>query len=134
MSDEVEYPGADLGLPRTGMGSVATIGSRVMALVIDCVLAGLITWVFTAPELPRNWSLLTLFIVYTVSSGFVGRTPGMTMMGLGLAAEVEGKPLGLPKAALRTALLMLLIPAVLIDQDRRGLHDKAAGTVVVNAR
>ena len=32
---------------------------------------------------------------------------------------------------LRTALLGFLIPAVVWDRDRRGLHDKAAGTVVV---
>ena len=32
---------------------------------------------------------------------------------------------------LRTILLGFLIPAVVWDRDRRGLHDKAAGTVVV---
>jgi uncharacterized RDD family membrane protein YckC len=36
-------------------------------------------------------------------------------------------------AALRTALLMLLIPALISDRDGRGLHDRAAGTVVVRA-
>ncbi|WP_134324444.1 RDD family protein [Cumulibacter soli] len=131
---EVEYPGADLGLPRTGMASVATIGSRVGALVIDCLLAGAITWVFTAPEFPRNWSLLSLFLIYTLTTAFFGRTPGMTMVGIGLASEFEGQRLGLVKAAIRTVLLMLLIPGILMDQNRRGLHDKAAGTVVVNAR
>lgn len=131
---EVEYPGAGLGLPRTGAASVATIGARFGALVIDCLIAGALTWIFTAPELPRNWSLLTLFLLYTLSTAFFGRTPGMTFVGIGLASEVEGQRLGLAKAALRTLLLMLLIPAVILDQDRRGLHDKAAGTVVVNAR
>lgn len=131
---EVEYPGADLGLPRTGMASVATIGSRVGALLIDCLIAGAVTWVFTAPELPRNWSLLSFFVIYTVSTAFFGRTPGMTFVGVGLASKVEGQRLGLPKAAIRTILLMLLIPAIILDQDRRGLHDKAAGTTVVNAR
>jgi uncharacterized RDD family membrane protein YckC len=29
---------------------------------------------------------------------------------------------------------MLLIPALISDRDRRGLHDKAAGTVVVRTR
>lgn len=131
---EVEYPGADLGLPRSGLASVATIGSRVGALLIDCLLAGALTWVFTAPELPRNWSLVTLLVVYTLSTAFLGRTPGMMFVGIGLASEVEGQRLGLAKALVRTVLLLLLIPAVILDQNRRGLHDKAAGTIVVNAR
>lgn len=131
---EVEYPGADLGLPRTGMASVATIGSRIGALLIDCLLAGALTWIFTAPELPRNWSLLTFFLIYTVTTAFFGRTPGMTFMGIGLGSKIEGQRLGLLKATVRTILLMLLIPAVILDQDRRGLHDKAAGTVVINGR
>ena len=131
---EVEHPGADLGLPRTGVGSVATIGSRLGALLIDCLLAGVLTWAFTAPDLPQNWSLLTLLLGYTLSTAFFGRTPGMTFVGIGLASEIEGRPLGLPKATVRTVLLLLLVPAVLLDQDRRGLHDKAAGTIVVNAR
>lgn len=131
---EVEYPGADLGLPRTGAASVATIGSRLGALLLDCLLAGALTWVFTAPQLPQNWSLVTLFVLYTISTAFFGRTPGMTFVGIGLASKIEGQRLGLPKAAVRTVLLMLLVPAVLLDQDRRGLHDKAAGTIVVNAR
>lgn len=131
---ELEYPGARIGLPREGMGSVASYGSRFLALVLDCLIAGAITWVFTAPEAPRNWSLITLFVIYTVSTAFLGRTPGMTFAGIGLASEVEGRPLGLPKAALRTVLLMLLIPAVVVDQNRRGMHDKVAGTIVINAR
>jgi hypothetical protein len=28
-------------------------------------------------------------------------------------------------------LLLLVVPAVIYDRDRRGLHDKAAGCVVV---
>jgi len=32
---------------------------------------------------------------------------------------------------LRTVLLAALVPAVVWDRDRRGLHDRAAGTVVV---
>jgi len=34
-------------------------------------------------------------------------------------------------ALVRTLLLGLVIPAVVTDDDGRGLHDRAAGTVVV---
>ena len=134
MTTELEYPGVTLGLPRAGLGSAASYGSRFLALVIDCLLSGAITWAFTAPAAPRNWSLITLFVLYTGTTAIIGRTPGMMLAGIGLASEVEGKRLGLLKAATRTALLMLLVPAVIVDQNRRGLHDKVAGTIVVNAR
>ena len=38
---------------------------------------------------------------------------------------------GLLRAAARTALLLLVVPAVVQDGDGRGLHDRAAGTVIV---
>ena len=40
---------------------------------------------------------------------------------------------GLRAAAPRFVLLCLLIPALISDRDGRGLHDQAAGTVVVRA-
>jgi len=38
---------------------------------------------------------------------------------------------GLWRPAVRTVLLSLPIPALIWDRDQRGLHDKAAGTVLV---
>jgi uncharacterized RDD family membrane protein YckC len=46
--------------------------------------------------------------------------------GSGYAAQV-----GLLGGAIRAFLLCLVIPAVVYDRDRRGLHDKAAQTIVV---
>jgi uncharacterized RDD family membrane protein YckC len=34
-------------------------------------------------------------------------------------------------AIVRTVLLMLLVPALIWDKDRRGLHDRIAQTVVI---
>ena len=36
-------------------------------------------------------------------------------------------------ATIRQVLLLMLIPALVTDSDRRGLHDKASGVVVVNS-
>jgi hypothetical protein len=33
----------------------------------------------------------------------------------------------------RTLLLIVVIPAVVWDADQRGLHDKAAGTVLIRS-
>ena len=126
------YPGQKLGLPQEGPASVATYGRRVAAFVIDALIAAAITWIFTVPELPQNWSLLTFFVVCTLSSALLGCTPGMAAMRIRLAGDREGKRLGLWRAAVRTALTMVVIPAVISDSDRRGLHDKAVGTTVVS--
>jgi hypothetical protein len=48
--------------------------------------------------------------------------------------RLDGRPLGVVRAALRTVLLLLLVPALIWDRDGRGLHDKAADSVVVVAR
>lgn len=126
------YPGQKLGLPEAGPASVATYGRRVAAFVIDALIAAAITWIFTVPEPPRNWSLLTFFVMCTLSSALLGRTPGMAAMRIRLASNREGKRLGLWRAAARTVLTMVVIPAVISDGDRRGLHDKAVGTTVVS--
>jgi hypothetical protein len=41
---------------------------------------------------------------------------------------------GLPRALLRTVLLFFLVPAVITDTDRRGLHDRATGVIVLRYR
>lgn len=131
---QATYPGSELGLPESGPGSLATIGRRVGAVVLDCLIAAALTWPFTAPELPRNWSLVGFFVLYVATTWWFGRTPGMMLTGLRLGVEGKGQSLGLLKAVVRTVLLMLLLPAVLMDGNRRGFHDKAAGTVVVTDR
>jgi hypothetical protein len=44
---------------------------------------------------------------------------------------LAGGYLGLWRPLVRTLLLCLGIPALIWDRDQRGLHDKAAGTVLV---
>ena len=39
----------------------------------------------------------------------------------------------LGRALVRTALLCLLVPAVVFDRDGRGLHDRLTDTAVVRA-
>lgn len=126
------YPGQKIGLPQEGPSSIASYGRRVAAFVIDALISAAITWIFTVPNLPQNWSLLTFFVIYTLSSAFLGRTPGMAIMRIRLATDREGKQLGLWRAAVRTVLTMIVIPAVISDLDRRGLHDKAVGTTVIS--
>ena len=45
--------------------------------------------------------------------------------------RLDGRPVGPLWALVRTALLLVVIPALLWDRDYRGLHDRATHTVVV---
>lgn len=126
-------PGVRLGLPESGPGSIAPWGPRIGAILLDALIAGLVAWLFTQPELPRNWSLLSFFVLYAVSSALFGRTLGMAALRLRLAFTKEGSSIGLPRAVLRTVMVMLLVPAVIVDRDRRGLHDRVTDTAVVRA-
>ena len=135
-------PGERYGLPETGVGAVAGLGRRLLGFVVDCVVAALITSPFVqvhlaspnATQSASYWSLLTWFVITVIGTGFFGTTPGMVLAGIRVA-RIDGRPmLGPWRAAIRAILVMLIVPAVIWDADRRGLHDKAAGTIVLAAR
>jgi hypothetical protein len=48
-----------------------------------------------------------------------------------LAHPRPGARLALWRAVVRTGLLVLLVPALIVDADGRGLHDRLTGTAVV---
>ena len=126
--------GASLGLPPSGPGSLASFGTRVVAYLVDAIAAALVAGLFTAPSLPGNWSLLSFALLYCGSLVAVGQTPGMRLLGLRLAHPRQGQRLALWRAVVRTGLLMLLVPALLVDADGRGLHDRLTDTAVVHER
>lgn len=129
-----DWRGARLGLPEAGPNSVSSTGRRALALLIDCVLAGFVAFLFTRPALPENWSLVSWYLIGVISVSFFGFTPGMFALGIRVA-RIDGTTMvGVPRALLRTALVLLIIPAVVWDVDNRGLHDKLVGTVVVRSR
>jgi hypothetical protein len=126
--------GASLGLPGSGPGSLASFGTRVVAYFVDAGIAALVAALFTAPALPGNWSLLSFGLIYVVTLVAFGQTPGMRLLGLRLAHPREGQRLAVWRAVVRTALLMLLVPALIVDADGRGLHDRLTDTAVVRER
>jgi uncharacterized RDD family membrane protein YckC len=46
---------------------------------------------------------------------------------------VDGKPIGFVWALVRTILLLAVVPALITDRDLRGLHDRAANTIVIRS-
>lgn len=131
---EGSWPGESLGLPEQGPGSVAPLGARALAFVIDIVLAALVAGLFTAPELPRNWSLLSWFVMTAGMVAFFGFTPGMAVLGIRVARVDGASMVGVIRAVPRTVLTGLVLPAVAVNADGRGWHDRAFGTVVVRTR
>ncbi len=123
--------GASLGLPADGPGSLAPFGTRVGAFLVDAVGSALVAGVFTAPGLPGNWSLLAFAVVTVATLIAFGQTPGMRLLGLRLAHPEPGKRLAPWRGVVRTALLLLLVPALVVDANGRGLHDRLTDTAVV---
>jgi uncharacterized RDD family membrane protein YckC len=126
--------GASLGLPAAGPGSLATFQSRVGAFLIDGIGSAFVAGLFTAPDFPGNWSLVAFVAITILTLVLVGQTPGMRLLGLRLAHPRQGQRLALWRAVVRTALLMTLVPALIVDADGRGLHDRLTDTAVVRDR
>jgi len=138
---ENTYPGERLGLPESGSGSIARPGRRIAALFIDYLASSLIATAFLGYDqfaLPSDAGItmsapMTVFAVLNVLFlPTIGGTPGHRIMGLRIQL-VHGGWVGLWRPIVRTLLLLVVIPAAVWDADQRGLHDKAAGTVLLRA-
>ena len=119
------------GLPETGPGSVAPAGPRLGAFLVDVVLSSLVAALFTAPDLPRNRSLLVFAVLYFGFTVLVGQTPGMRLLKLRVVRLDRKAPVGTWRAALRTLGVILVIPALFRDREGRSLHDRLTQTAVV---
>ena len=132
------HPGARLGLPASGPNSVARFGRRLAALAIDVATAALIGYAFfhstdpvTGVLVADPWATNIVFAaVQILFIPTIGGSPGHRIMGLRLA-RLGGGWVGVGRPVVRTALLFLIIPVLVWDADHRGLHDKAAGTVLL---
>ncbi|SFS05205.1 RDD family protein [Microbacterium sp. cf046] len=128
-ADAQSFPGERLGLPQTGAGSIARLGRRVAALFIDYGAAYLISGFFGWDPL----AILAIFaLIQIVFIPTLQGSPGHRILGMRVI-RVDGSWVGLWRPIIRTALLIIVIPAVIWDADQRGLHDRAAGTVLVRA-
>lgn len=139
MPDSEVFPGRRLGLPAEGRGSVAGYGQRIAALVIDWVVALLVASAFVGGDVWTGegaalWApLVVLLAELTLLDGLLGYSIGRRVLSIAVVRVDGGHPVGLQRAFMRSILLCLAIPALVNDDDRRGLHDRAAGTVVVRA-
>jgi len=100
---------------------------RVAALLIDWLLSMLIAYWLTRSQF---WTIAVFAVETYVLTALTGLTVGKRLLGI-RAVRVSGGPIGFGWSLVRTAILLTAIPALLTDRDLRGLHDRAADTIVV---
>lgn len=110
---------------------MAPVAPRLGAFLIDIISSALVAGIFTAPELPRNRSLLVFAVVYFGFTVLVQQTPGMRLLKLRVVRVDRSAPIGLWRALVRTAGVVLLVPALLRDRHGRSLHDRLTHTAVI---
>jgi hypothetical protein len=126
--DGWRWPGERLGLPESGPRSIARAGRRIGALVIDWGLSVLLSVAFFHYDAFATLGIfaLTQVVFLTLVSGSVGQVAFRLRV-----VPVAGGWIGVWRPLVRTLLLCVVVPALIWDRDQRGLHDKAAGTVLV---
>jgi hypothetical protein len=135
-ADTQRWPGERLGLPESGRGALAGWGRRLSALVIDWFGSLMVVSVFVGTDLwsgrgAVQWAPLLVFaaqrwLLTSLANGSAGQLLTRTRV-----LRVGGTPLGPGRALVRTVLLCLVIPPVVYNRDRRGLHDLAVDSVTV---
>ena len=132
------YPGQRFGLPKQGIGSVARMGRRIIALTLDWTAAILVTHL-VFPTLvygSEGFAAATLGIFAAevlLLTSTTGASFGYKIAGIKLIS-VSASRISFLKVLARTGLLCLVVPALIWDRDGRGLHDKAVGTITMRAK
>jgi uncharacterized RDD family membrane protein YckC len=130
-ADQPEFVrGERLGLPAEGPGRVAGVGARLGAFLIDTILCAAVAWTVARDPV---WTTPIFAVEAFVLTALTGGSVGQLARGLRVV-RVDRRPVGWARAGLRTALLVVLIPALIWDRDGRGLHDRLAGSVIIHTR
>jgi uncharacterized RDD family membrane protein YckC len=130
------YSGETLDMPERGPGSLARMGRRLAALLVDWLLAyGLAALGMTLGLISLRLLSSAVLVIWLVLGVLAVRlfefTPGQFALGLRVASVDDRLHVGLGRAAVRGAMIALVIPALFVDVDGRGLHDRLTGTAVV---
>lgn len=131
-----KWPGEKLGLPEKGSGSLASVMRRSVGVIIDWIVAWIVAGflnMFTDSLGDTATLTLILFVVFGVVSVWLfARTPGQTVLGMGVARiDVPGARVGFLRALARSVLTAFILPAAMVDSDGRGMHDRGTGTSVI---
>lgn len=121
------WPGDLLGLPQHGPASMATAARRAGALMIDWALALVVSNLAFAGDAIAT--LLVFAAMHVVGLTLLATTVGKALCRIQVVREGTGGTAPVHRVLIRTALLCLVLPAVVVGPDGRGMHDRVAGTV-----
>ena len=114
-------------------GQVAGLGRRLLAITIDWFACLFIAKIVAptlqlgeAPFLP----LAIFFLEVSLFTWFFAASFGQRLLGIEVIA-IDGRRLMLWRIAVRTVLVCLVLPAVIYDNQGRGLQDRAVGSVAI---
>jgi len=118
-----------------GENSYASVARRLGALAIDWFASlGIAVLVFREfPYGTPESMLITTVIFYVeivVFTFLLGSSFGQKLLRLRVV-NLYGGRLTFWRIILRTALIILVIPALVMDPDGRGLHDRIVGSRVI---
>ena len=124
--------------PDSGPGSIATFGARLLSFLVDGILADVIGLIINGGPHTSNRQNLSVYLAFLlleiVFVTLASQTPGMRIAGIAVVrADGQGRP-KLRWVLVRTLLLAVVAPALVIDADGRAMHDRAAGTVMLRVR
>jgi uncharacterized RDD family membrane protein YckC len=113
---------------------------RLGALLIDWIVAALSAVALAGVSYPpapldedpsQTFIIIGFFVAEVgILTGLLGRSIGKRVLGMHIE-NADGRPIGVPRAILRTLLLCIVLPAIVMTDDKRGIHDLAAGSRVV---
>lgn len=116
----------------------ASLGRRLAALSLDWVVAtfttGLIFPIFASSLAPSLTRLVIFVIEVSVLTALTGASIGQRIMGIRVVSYPEQYFIISSKAFLRTVLIALVVPPLVIDSESRGLHDRFTKSQVVKVR
>jgi uncharacterized RDD family membrane protein YckC len=125
---ELSEPASDV--VGSGRWPVPSLWRRFVALLVDWIACVLVSGTFANPT-TQGWPpVLILIVEYGFFLGLFGQTLGMYLARLRCVDFTRGGPIGVPRALWRGVLLALVVPALIMDKDRRGIHDRLTNSVV----
>ncbi len=115
--------------------SSAGFGRRLAALTIDWFASlGIAVLVFRQYAYGSGDSMLATVAIFYIEIVFftflLGASFGQKILGLRVV-NLQGGRLPAWRIAVRTLLILLVIPALVMDSDGRGLQDRLVGSQVV---
>lgn len=114
---------------------VARAGRRFLAITIDWLMSWAVGSIFFEQNQGRPfWIALVFFLQIFILTSTTGASAGQRLLKLRVLRYPELESLGIDATLLRTLLILLVIPAVVYDNEGRGLHDRIVGSAVMQVK